>query len=195
MKKTNEGFTPALSLVLLPAFLLNFIRNSYNQLSKGSADKTSNSNKNARPNLVRGFTLIEILVVIGIIAILATIVIIAINPARQFAQARDAQRISNINSILNAVGQKIADNKGMFNTGGCPSLPLATTTIYNGTGGGVDLSCLTPTYIPTFPSDPTSAVGNNTGYVIRQDTNGRIWVSATTTELSIPRTTDLSVVR
>ena len=40
----------------------------------------------------KGFTLIEILVVIGIMAVLATIVIIAINPAKQFAQARNADR-------------------------------------------------------------------------------------------------------
>mgnify|MGYP001577336152 CR=1 FL=1 len=65
-------------------------------------------------NSKRGFTLIEILVVIGIIALLATIVLIAINPARQFAQARDSQRVSNLNAILNAVGQRIADNKGLF---------------------------------------------------------------------------------
>src|SRR3972149_586779 len=67
--------------------------------------------KNLKKN--GGFTLIEILVVIGIIAILAVIVLIAINPARQFAQARDTQRTSNVNAILNAVGQYLADNKGV----------------------------------------------------------------------------------
>jgi len=144
----------------------------------------------------RGFTLLEILIVLGIIAILAAIVIVAINPARQFAQARDTQRVSNLQTMLNAIGQKMADNKGVFNVGGCNALPTATTTILTTSGSGTgELGCLVPVYLAALPTDPVSASGTDTGYAFFADSYTRVHVVATSTEPSIPRTTYLEVVR
>ncbi|KKW23864.1 MAG: hypothetical protein UY70_C0021G0008 [Candidatus Kaiserbacteria bacterium GW2011_GWB1_52_6] len=131
----------------------------------------------------QGFTLIEILVVIGLIAILAAIVLIAINPARQFAQARNTQRTSNVETIMNALGQYLADNKGVaLTTTSCTGLTTAigsrTASTSVGTGGSNLGACL-GTYIATgIPMDPVGGTADNTGYDISVDSIGRYMVCA-----------------
>jgi prepilin-type N-terminal cleavage/methylation domain-containing protein len=134
----------------------------------------------------RGFTLIEILVVIGLIAILAAIVLIAINPGRQFAQARNSQRESNVNTLLNAVGQLMADTKGVaVSATTCTSIVTAipldpTPAKHIGTAAGnVDLGCLVPTYIASaMPTDPTNGTLADTQYTIVASSTGRYTICA-----------------
>lgn len=156
----------------------------------------------------KGFTLIELLVVIGILAILLAITLIAINPARQFAQANDTQRGSDVNAILNAISQYQADFNGALPAGipiddpdveGSEALPIgrdadAPLTV-------VDLCLLVPTYLAALPVDPLTdadpidetictsdpAENYNTGYtVVQSSTNSRVTVSAPNAELRTP---------
>lgn len=62
--------------------------------------------------LKSGFTLIELLIVIALIAVLAGAVIIALNPARQFQQARNSERWSHTSALSNSIQQFIAENRG-----------------------------------------------------------------------------------
>jgi type IV pilus assembly protein PilA len=124
-----------------------------------------------------GFTLIELLVVIGIIAILAGIVIVAVNPSRQFAQARNTERESHVSTILNAIGQNLADNKGTFTCTGIGTA-IGTSATVIGTGE-TNLGCVVPTYIPSaIPKDPDGGTDADTGYTIKKDALGRYTVCA-----------------
>lgn len=58
--------------------------------------------------ITKGFTLIELIIVIGIIALLATTVILVINPAKLFQEARDSQRIADFGQLNSALGLYLA---------------------------------------------------------------------------------------
>lgn len=129
-------------------------------------------------NEKKGFTLLEILLVVAAIAILAGIVILAINPAKQLGDTKDAARRADVNTILNAVYQYAIDNNGAI-----PATISSTTTEICMTGGTcdglIDLSALTKDekYLVSIPVD-SSTNENGTGYEIVKTANNRITVEA-----------------
>lgn len=56
----------------------------------------------------KGFTLIELIVVIALIALLSTTVILMINPVKMFQEARDSQRAADINQMSRAMSLMLA---------------------------------------------------------------------------------------
>ena len=154
----------------------------------------------------KGFTLLEILLVIAAIGILASIVLVAINPNRQLSQTRNAQRRTEVQNVINAVYQRIIDDAASGSTAFRDSIPTTAGEIYregttSGTAGctgtGVNLAGVTPTYVARIPQDPSEATTSLcSGYSIsRNATSNRITVTALNAEAIDGVAVTIEVVR
>lgn len=72
----------------------------------------------------KGFTLIELIIVIALIALLATTVILVINPVKIFQEARDSQRIADLGQMNSAMSLMLATSSTQ------PSMGTGTTRCY-----------------------------------------------------------------
>jgi len=130
----------------------------------------------------KGFTLLEILLVVGIIAILAGITIVAINPSKQLAQVRNTERKSDLKQIANAITQFYIDHS-YYPTSLTGDLTEICDTGASSSPSGItctnmiDLSELVPTYLTAIPKDPSATTTNHAGYSVVK-TGNQIGLSA-----------------
>lgn len=142
-----------------------------------------------------GFTLLELLIVVSIIAILSVALVIVLNPAEALRKARDAQRISDLSTIKTALGLMLTSTStpsldGLFAAAAGASICTTGTTGNVASAAKVSYSANTaPTVTPgTNATDVVSgavfsgtgrASGSNAG-----DVAGSGWIPAVLSNLA-----------
>jgi len=103
--------------------------------------------------LKKGFTLVELLVVVAILGILAAILILAINPAEAQRKSRDATRLSDLATIRQAIDLSVANGAVLAGTVAVPVSGDSTgsrDTTAVGNWVNMDVS----QYLSVLPIDP-----------------------------------------
>ena len=113
---------------------------------------------------IKGFTLIELMIVIAIIAILAAILIPNFIRAREEAQYSACE--SNLKNIATALNMYSTDWNGSY-----PTVAMGADT-------GLTAFSFTPTYMQTIPSCPTDGSAYN---ITVSNTNGNAFTISQST--------------
>jgi type II secretory pathway pseudopilin PulG len=119
----------------------------------------------------RGFTLIEIVLIIGIVAVLVVVVLLVLNPRELLARSRDAQRIADIDALKKAVSLYLTD---------VTTPNIGDPSLCYGTGVYQDeVSCVPDTLSIDRFDDPGYAILDN-----GRDVNGNGWLPVNLTQIS-----------
>ena len=104
----------------------------------------------------KGFTLLELIIVIGIIAVLGTVSVLVLNPGQLFAQARDTTRISDLASISSAMGLYLASVSS-------PNLQAGTGFVCGTNWGSSYSGATTKKFVTTSGTLAHGGVASTTG--------------------------------
>lgn len=120
----------------------------------------------------RGFTLVELLIVIAIIAILAAVVVLIVNPIELTRRGRDAARLTDLANLQQAINVAVQESSTSGQNVGCAGAAAGCTDrsntgtrVTNGTGWvRVNLGVQTSVTVPTLPVDPSNSAAYHYAY-------------------------------
>lgn len=125
-----------------------------------------------------GFTLIELLVVVSIISILAVFVIMTLNPSELLKQARDSQRVSDLDTINHALSLVQVDNtSASFGTASTTYISIPDNTATSTTQG----NACTGLGLPSLPAGWAYHCSASSTY---RNTDGTGWMPVNFNALS-----------
>lgn len=131
-----------------------------------------------------GFTLLELMVVVAILATLALIVFVSLDPATQFAEARNDRRWSDVNNITSGMYRYIITNDGFPEGLDEKERQLGTASFgcnevcTSAQESCLDLSEELEPYVTTIPKDPQGGLNDTTFYSIVKNSDNVITVKA-----------------
>lgn len=138
----------------------------------------------------KGFTLLELLIVIAILAVLATVAVLVINPVEYLRQARDSQRVGDLAAVKGAIdlylttattpdltvgvsGNAARCTAGMTNPFTITPCTVSATRAVDGTGWVlVNFGLLSGgSPLTTLPVDPTNNATYYYAYAANESAN------------------------